>query len=142
MQEDYGSYGLNRWVYNRKEEKDGEYEDNYWKTRNVENTSRIPLFADCAWYGGGPFHVDDPPAYPDDRSGPHWSLNNMKRFCLDRHNGTINSVFLDISVRKIGLKELWTLKWHRNYFTAGFWTKAGFSDPEDWPQWMRKFKDY
>ena len=26
--------------------------------------------------------------------------------------------------------------------TAGPWTKAGGAQPDDWPQWMRKFKDY
>jgi hypothetical protein len=51
-------------------------------------------------------------------------------------------LFMDWSVRKVGLKELWTLKWHRSYDTAGPWTKAGGVKPEDWPQWMRIFKDY
>ena len=49
---------------------------------------------------------------------------------------------MDWSVRKVGLKELWTLKWHHEYDTAGPWTKAGGVQPEDWPQWMRSFKDY
>jgi hypothetical protein len=51
-------------------------------------------------------------------------------------------VFLDGSVRKVGLKELWTLKWFPQYDTANRWTKAGGVRPEDWPQWMRGFKDY
>jgi hypothetical protein len=49
---------------------------------------------------------------------------------------------MDWSVRKVGLKELWTLKWHREYNTRGPWTKAGGMQPEDWPKWMRKFKEY
>jgi hypothetical protein len=51
-------------------------------------------------------------------------------------------VFLDWSVRKVGLKELWTLKWDREFDTAGPWTKAGGVRPGDWPEWMRRFKDY
>ena len=51
-------------------------------------------------------------------------------------------LFMDWSVRKVGLKELWTLKWNRNFDTAGPWTKAGGVKPEDWPEWMRRFKDY
>jgi len=66
----------------------------------------------------------------------------MRRVCLNRHSAATNSVFLDISVRKIGLKELWTLKWNRNFDTSGLWTKAGGVQPTDWPQWMRHFKDY
>jgi hypothetical protein len=45
-------------------------------------------------------------------------------------------------VRKTGLKELWTLKWHLQFDTANAWTKAGGAQPEDWPEWMRSFKDY
>lgn len=66
----------------------------------------------------------------------------MRRFSVNRHNGTINGVFLDFSVRKIGLKELWTLKWHRQFDTAGYWTKADGVRPDEWPLWMRNFKDY
>jgi len=62
--------------------------------------------------------------------------------CINRHNGHINVLFMDWSVRKVGLKELWTLKWHSKWDTAGPWTKAGGVLPEDWPEWMRRFKDY
>ena len=63
-------------------------------------------------------------------------------FCINRHNGHINVLFMDWSVRKVGLKELWTLKWDSDWDTAGPWTKAGGVQPEDWPEWMRQFKDY
>ena len=55
---------------------------------------------------------------------------------------TVNAVFMDGSLRKVDLKELWTLQWAKWYDTAGPWTKAGGVLPEDWPAWMRKFKDY
>jgi hypothetical protein len=54
----------------------------------------------------------------------------------------VNGLFLDWSVRKVGLKELWTLKWNRQYDTTNVWTKAGGVQPDDWPEWMRNFKDY
>ena len=53
-----------------------------------------------------------------------------------------SSLFLDWSVRRVGLKELWTLKWNRKFDTAGKWTQAGGVRPEDWPEWRRGFKDY
>jgi prepilin-type processing-associated H-X9-DG protein len=62
--------------------------------------------------------------------------------CINRHDGGVNSLFLDWSVRKVGLKELWKLKWHKEFNTNGPWTIAGGVKPEDWPEWMRKFKDY
>ncbi len=141
MQIDYGSYGLNRWVYNRKQ---NQSDEGYWKGSNVKNTNQIPLFMDCSWYGAGPLHYDNPPQYEGHtESGTgDWRGDNMRRVCLNRHNATTNAVFLDFSVRKIGLKELWTLKWNRNYDTASIWTKAGGVISSDWPAWMRTFKDY
>jgi hypothetical protein len=50
--------------------------------------------------------------------------------------------FLDWSVRKVGLKELWTLQWHKAYKTDGPWTRAGGVMPENWPAWMQPLKDY
>jgi prepilin-type processing-associated H-X9-DG protein len=61
---------------------------------------------------------------------------------MDRHSRGINVVFFDFSVRKVGLKELWTLKWHQHSNTAGLWTKAGGVLPDAWPKWLRNCKDY
>jgi hypothetical protein len=54
----------------------------------------------------------------------------------------VNAVFLDYTARKVGLKEIWTLKWHRMYDVSGPWTIAGGVVPEDWPEWMQGFKDF
>jgi prepilin-type N-terminal cleavage/methylation domain-containing protein/prepilin-type processing-associated H-X9-DG protein len=140
-QQDYGSYGLNRWVYNRTKKQSDE---GYFKGRNVAGTNQIPLFMDCSWYGAGPLHYDNPPEYDGHtQSGTgDWRGDNMRRVCLNRHNAATNIAFLDFSVRRIGLKELWTLKWNRNFDTISLWTKAGGVLPSDWPQWMRSFKEY
>ncbi|MFQ6036718.1 MAG: type II secretion system protein [Sedimentisphaerales bacterium] len=137
MQGDYGSYGINRWTYNRKK---SQSDKGYWRATNVKEAGQIPVFMDCAFYGARPVCTHPPPLYDGDLSG--FPANMMKRFCIDRHNGTINGLFMDWSVRKVGLKELWVLKWHRDYETGGPWTRAGGCRPSDWPEWMRKFKDY
>ena len=62
--------------------------------------------------------------------------------CISRQDGGINMLFMDWSVRKVGLKEWWTLKWYKIFNTAGPWTKAGGVLPEDWPEGMRGFQDY
>ena len=49
---------------------------------------------------------------------------------------------MDFSARKVGLKELWTLKGNRNFDTCGPWTTCGGVQPSDWPEWMQDFKDY
>jgi prepilin-type processing-associated H-X9-DG protein len=95
------------------------------------------MLLDCTRPGDYPRHTDRPRKFEADDGH-----SGMRYFCLHRHGGYVNGLFLDWSVRKIGLKELWTLKWHRSYDTAGPWTKAGGVRPQDWPEWMRKFKDY
>jgi prepilin-type N-terminal cleavage/methylation domain-containing protein/prepilin-type processing-associated H-X9-DG protein len=73
---------------------------------------------------------------------PRRDGDSYQNFCINRHNGYVNGLFLDWSVRRIGLKELWTLKWDERSDTTGPWTKAGGVQPSDWPPWMRGFKDY
>jgi hypothetical protein len=72
--------------------------------------------------------------------------DSMQRFCINRHDGFINGAFVDYTVRRVGLKELFTLKWSRRYNTAGPWTTAGGVTPADWRNhgtgWLAKFKDY
>ena len=66
----------------------------------------------------------------------------MGRVCINRHRGFVNSSFLDWSVRRVGLKELYTLKWHKQFNTAGPYTLAGGVDATDWPEWIRPHKEY
>ncbi len=54
----------------------------------------------------------------------------------------MNMLFLDWSVKKVGLKELWTLKFHRTWNIGNQYTMAGVATAEGWPEWMRSFKDY
>ena len=86
-----------------------------------------------------------PWVYPRDSIGPpdrEDGGGNLGDYCLNRHIAHVNGLFLDWSVRKVGLKELWTLKWYKDWDTANKWTPAGSVRPEDWPLWMRGFKDY
>jgi len=55
---------------------------------------------------------------------------------------TVNMLFLDWSARKVDLKELWTLRWHRQFDINNWMTKAGGMLREDWPEWMRDTPDY
>jgi prepilin-type N-terminal cleavage/methylation domain-containing protein/prepilin-type processing-associated H-X9-DG protein len=104
------------------------------ETYSTRGQANIPVILDSPMEDG---RFDNSMA-PPRREG----MGIMQDFCINRHNGYINGTFLDWSVRKIGLKELWTLKWDEESDTAGRWTKAGGVRPEEWPYWMRKFKDY
>jgi prepilin-type N-terminal cleavage/methylation domain-containing protein len=142
-EEEECSYGINCWVYNPPqgvaEIQDRPAEWN-WRTPNVRGAGYVPLFADTMWRGGGPYDYLSPPLY----NGQFVDYDKeMDHFCIDRHGaGTTEALFLDWSVKTVGLKQLWTLKWHREFDTAGVWTIAGGAQPDDWPEWMRSFKDY
>jgi hypothetical protein len=90
------------------------------------------MFLDSWWHEGWPEHFDMPPDF--DWQVTDSLANTMRRFCINRHNGHINGIFLDSSVRKIGLKELWKLKWNRMFKLN--------EGPVVWPEWMKDFKDY
>ena len=86
---------------------------------------------------------DTPPSSEDKAATePELDSNGMKLFTINRQNGYINSVFMDWSVRKVAIKELWKLKWHKNFNTNGLWTKAGGVQTKNWPEWMRDLKEY
>ena len=129
-----GSYGINDWCANPPEEFSfwGKPHKDAWRTPDVKGAAYVPLFLDCLYTDAFPSHNDDPPPFPDYYSS--WASDAMQMFCIDRHNGAVNGVFLDSTVRKIGLKELWKLKWHRRFNT-------NWPTPV-WPPWMRGFKDY
>jgi prepilin-type N-terminal cleavage/methylation domain-containing protein/prepilin-type processing-associated H-X9-DG protein len=140
---DWGSYGINGWVENPPSSYQTVYEDfgtsNNWRTPNVKGAADVPLMMDALRFNVFPLHTDAP---AQDMYQAWQSRVHMQRICIDRHDGATNMAFLDWSVRQVGLKELWTLKWHRTYDTAGTWTMAGGMTGDMWPQWMRRYKDY
>ena len=131
-----GSYGINGFCNNPEPELSPG--GNHWRTPNVKGAGYVPLFIGAQRYNLWPKDTDAPPTF----DGEQWQGDNMGRVCLNRHDGFVNCLFLDWSAKKVGLKELWTLRWSRKYNTAGPWTQAGGAMPRDWPQWMRSFKDY
>ncbi|MFC1762473.1 type II secretion system protein [Planctomycetota bacterium] len=138
------SYGINQWLYNAPSVVGGRVLNRVWKTANVKNAFEVPAFGDCAITGATPLDTDQPPAKPDN-VGYVWGQSTgseIRRFAQDRHEGYMNMLFLDWSVRRVGLKELWTLKFHREWDKNNRFTLAGGATAEDWPDWMQKFKDY
>lgn len=147
---DVGSYTLNGWMLNIKASKTPGNRNNgwgrtpadwHWGTYQVQHSNNVPVFTGGWWVDTWPKDADQPPQ-TDEGPGDTPNSNEMNRVCVNRHDGFLNGVFADWSVRKIGLKELWTLKWSRGYNTAGQWTRAGGCDPSAWPVWLQSFKDY
>ena len=122
---EYGSYGINGWTSNQKDSR-------YWRSVGLRGADKIPVILDCTMWGALPSVTDLPPDFEDMTLTGFPS--GMGQFCLNRHVKKLNGLFMDWSVRSIGLKELWRLKWDRQYDTAA-------ASPT-WPEWMARFKNY
>jgi len=152
------SYSINSWTNFMHGDRGDRLEEWFWKrpddlgcvepntrTRNgrTANPNNVPVFADSTWHDAWPRDTDTP---MQTRDGflitDQGTTGEMNHFCIDRHKGFVNFLFMDWSVRRVGLKENWTLKWHRAFITSGPYTKAGGARPEDWPVWLRSYKDY
>ena len=138
------SYSINSWTNYMHAARGDRPEEWFWKTVvNAKNRNKIPVFADSTWHDAWPRHTDTPsPTMDAFGIGNQGTSGEMNHFAIDRHNGFVNFLFMDWSVRDVGLKECWTLKWHREFDTMGPWTRAGGVLPEDWPMWLRSYKDY
>jgi prepilin-type N-terminal cleavage/methylation domain-containing protein len=145
-----GSYGPNGWICNPPARNSSGQEitslwgrspiEWHWRTAEVRGTANIPVFLDAMWVDAWPRHADDPPPYELWRYDLV-NQNEMRRFCVDRHAGFVNCLMMDWSVRRIGLKQLWQLKWHKQYDTCGPWTICGGVQGDDWPEWMHAFQN-
>jgi prepilin-type N-terminal cleavage/methylation domain-containing protein/prepilin-type processing-associated H-X9-DG protein len=141
------SYGYNLWLYTLPagvSALQGRPANLHFRTINAGNMANVPLVLDSMWRGGGPWYGDatgrsTDPSYngirPPDFNG-QWSGANkeMMHFAMDRHSKGVNAVFVDGSVRHVGIKGLWRLKWHKKYEAArGYVGK--------WPEWMAGYSE-
>ncbi|MBN2137727.1 MAG: prepilin-type N-terminal cleavage/methylation domain-containing protein [Sedimentisphaerales bacterium] len=138
-----GSYGHNHFVMDNSPDpacpSHPTPEALYWKSRPSACQAMIPVLTDAAWVETANIDPNRPPSGSEAFS--QLSENTFDA-CINRHDGYVNGLFMDSHIRKIGLKELWTLKWHQQFDTAGRWTTAGGVKPENWPKWMRNLPDY
>ncbi len=127
---DESSYGMNCWAYSTSTMLQGRAAKSHWKSLDrVTQSANVPLFLDAMWRGGGPQWANEndiqPPRFNGEWQGAGYE---MMHFAMDRHSRGVNSLFIDFSVRKVNVKDLWDLKWHRDYetqraqrMTAAWW---------------------
>ncbi|MFC1737843.1 type II secretion system protein [Planctomycetota bacterium] len=160
MEGDYGSYGINDWCYNPAidvvpyipepdyvERQGTSYppQSFYWRGLNVKGANKVPLFFDCIWTDAWPDDWCPPPTFFDYADMTDASGQQMQRVCIKRHDAAINMLFLDNTVRSVGLKELWVLNWHKHFDICNMYTQCGgatWREWEVWALWMKNFKDY
>ena len=111
---DFGSYGSNTYIDNHPGKGDN-WRPNFWRRDDVKNAGEIPMFMDMSWVTAAPSERDTPPEWEDARQWSDGTGGNMGLACIPRHSRAINMTFVDRSVRRVELKELWLLRWHRNW---------------------------
>ena len=135
-----GSYGFNQWCANPLAESSwwGLDHNNAIRKMTTKSPASIPLVLDSVYVDTATKDNDyapDDTEHFNDVYNARWDVNAMKYYCIDRHKGGINAVFVDMGTRPVGIKELWLLKWHKNFFKR--------HEPlGGWPTWTDKYKDY
>ncbi len=109
-----GSYGINEWLCNPPSI-GGIYEpQKYWRTCQIRQPYQIPVLLDAWWDQAWPESFDWMPEWPG--KWESWGMNDMAHFLMVRHPAGNNcGLFMDYSVRIVPVKEVWSLKWHKEY---------------------------
>lgn len=127
QERNYGSYGINLWLSSGVGWHAGYKPTDrsvFWQKLQSRYAPEIPMIGDGVWFGANPHNtgegvlptLGDPPPTED-----FWETTpafgwDMAEFCLNRHSRCINMTFMDGSTRKVFLNDLWTLKWHKEFF--------------------------
>jgi prepilin-type N-terminal cleavage/methylation domain-containing protein len=130
-----GSYGINLWVANGGScaYDPCDFDSLCWGSPYVRGASYAPLLLCSQWKDMQPHHQDEPPEYESDDWTSGWP-DEMRRPCIRRHSPYhVNVLFLDFSVDKRTIKQLWRLKWHKEW-------PADYALPV-WPEWMADVPD-
>ncbi len=131
-----GSYGINAWVRSPPFAMDQTNAErptkNNWRTPDTRGADKVPVLGGAQYYAGYPLLSDTPPDY--DGQAYVGTSNYMTSFSVNRHNGSMGMLFMDWSARRVGLKELWRLKWHRSFPID--------APAPTWPVWMAGLKEY
>ncbi len=114
----YGSYCINAWITNPIPKQGDTLMYNlqeklrkFWKTTNVKGQSDIPVLADGWWDQAWAEAFDNIPLHAgwwDTGTG-----DDMAHFFVMRHDGFINMLYMDWTVKKVHLRDLWPQKWNR-----------------------------
>lgn len=136
-----GSYGLNWWVTSGEKEVSGYDSANKWKSSNQPDASQIPVLTEAGFMHARVEADDAPPEYDGKFNSKTQGAKGMDRVCTNRHSGGVNILFMDWSVRKVKLMDLWNQQWHKNYepnLQLPAFDKISDTWPGGWPEWIVK----
>jgi prepilin-type N-terminal cleavage/methylation domain-containing protein len=133
-----GSYCINIWIANETGNGSEHPLDvrAYWRSCNVKGGYKGPVMA-CGQSNNMQCYALDVPREFEVWDWTQGPKDEMRRVCIKRHKPYhVNVLFLDCSVRKVSIKEIWALNWHK-YWTEELKT-AGLPA---WPAWMAEVPD-
>ena len=115
-----GSYGANLWMYHTTVDIQGRVAANHWGKLSASPLPvQTPLMADCMWRGGGPYYEGSGTYEASLLPGISDGNQNaeMEHYTVPRHGSGKRTqlVFYDGSASSTKIKDLWSLKWHRNW---------------------------
>jgi prepilin-type N-terminal cleavage/methylation domain-containing protein len=133
-----GSYGANLWIYNTQVDiQNRPFENDWGKLSATPLPTQTPLMLDSMWRGGGPYWEGGPETYaasvlPGVSSADQ--NREMEHFTVPRHGAGKRTqvVYFDASASNLRIKDLWGLKWHRN------WDQTYYIDNYVLPSWVRQ----
>jgi prepilin-type N-terminal cleavage/methylation domain-containing protein/prepilin-type processing-associated H-X9-DG protein len=132
-----GSYGANLWMYNTRVDIQGRVAANHWgKLSAATLPTQTPLMLDSMWRGGGPYWEGGPKTFAASAQPGVSSADadrEMEHFTVPRHGAGKRAqiVFFDGSASALKVKQLWGLKWHRN------WDPTYYLNNYVLPGWVR-----
>jgi prepilin-type N-terminal cleavage/methylation domain-containing protein/prepilin-type processing-associated H-X9-DG protein len=145
----YFSYGENGWIRSKDFSGAVAWEKNsMWRNKNnITRPWMVPVFGDCT------FPVSNDPRYTPRNLPPTTSsvdmnpvnslntANNLNRFFISRHDLSVNMLMADWSVKRVGLKQLLKLRWHRTWELI-MSTATPRYENITWPDWVKNARDY
>jgi hypothetical protein len=143
-----GSYGVNPWIWcfeGSSGSRCGGFDPPAWRWKRavVKGADQVPVFGDCASPCSGGKEGDLPGQFIDDPTyGTTAGNTGISNWCIFRHGCETNIVFMDWNVKKVGLKQLWKIKWHRKFDTVNSGPVDYTPYPAGWPDWMKTCRSY
>jgi prepilin-type N-terminal cleavage/methylation domain-containing protein len=132
------SYGANLWMYSAQEDIQGRVQEWHWgKLTAAQVSTETPLMGDSMWRGGGPYYTSRIAYSPAQVAGTYsnpgdYASYEMEHFAVPRHDGKRTQwVFFDGSSRSVRVRDLWSLRWHREWDTEYYKKAVSF------PAWLR-----
>ncbi|MHC4474703.1 MAG: prepilin-type N-terminal cleavage/methylation domain-containing protein [Planctomycetota bacterium] len=128
-----GSYTINLWIATNTGSGSLHPNDKiaYWHSCNTKGAAYAPIMA-CGQAGNMQCYAFDQPAINETIRWTQGHRDEIRRVSIKRHKPYhVNILMMDCSIRKVTIKEVWTVRWHK------YWSQElRDSGLPAWEEWM------